>query len=272
MPMLPFVERAPNAEEMERLRLLLSTFQDGSGQLPANKQRKTSLPGFRDFERACAATFSGVAVESKFFVDVIFPLAAHPATYYGVDCKMRGELRKADRAGLITVELTNALADIWGLLGSKGITQANIEQKAQEAGPLVVEAIESIKKRGSAAYPNGPIVAEKSYYLVLLWNQAEGIYQLYQLPLALPVSDTIVWTCESRQRKKNGSGTATLTGKLGETVLYEWYGFSGGQAKYYPSTNTAIWTSDRFRLEPLAESVETGLVNKARAYFPDKWK
>ncbi len=269
---LPFVHRAPNELELERLRLLLSTYQDGSGMLPPKGKRTTSLPGFRDFERATAAVFGGVAVESKFFVDVIFALTQAPDTFYGVDCKMRGELRKAENAGLITVEVTNASAEIWSSLVNTGITQATLIDNATLAGPAVIEAIEFMKKRGSSSYVHGPIVADSSYYLVLLWDNTSGYYRLYQLPIALPLSEGIDWACEIRRANTTESATRTLIGRYKGNVLYEWYGFSGGQFKYYPQTRDALWTSDRFQLEPLNDRNDVGLVAKAKAYFPEKWK
>ena len=33
--------------------------------------------------------------------------------------------------------------------------------------------------------------------------------------------------------------------------LVEWYGLSGGQLKYYPRVEKAIWSSNVFQLEPL---------------------
>ncbi len=52
----PFIERPPTKSEFERLRLILSTYQDGTGM-----EAKGTLPGWRDFERAIEATFHGYA-------------------------------------------------------------------------------------------------------------------------------------------------------------------------------------------------------------------
>ncbi len=105
---LPFIDRPPNDYELELLRLLLSTYQDGSGMLKPNEKWETTLPGWRDFERTCATTFSGIAVENKSFVDVIFPLTFNPNTFYGIDCKMKQALDTADKMNKIYVEVTNA--------------------------------------------------------------------------------------------------------------------------------------------------------------------
>jgi hypothetical protein len=264
---LPFIDRSPTDREIEKLRLLLSTYQDGTGMI---QTAHLTLPGWRDFERACALTFNGKAVESKFFVDVIFPLTTNPKTFYGVDCKMRSELRFVDARGKIYVEVTNAARLLWSHLYTRGITEANYRTQPELAGHSLIEAVELLKKNGSLIYPEGPIITAKSYYLVLLWS-ASGFYQLYQLPLALPNPGNLKWTCHVSKRR-DGTDTTRLTGENSDGILYEWYGDSGGQFKFYPSTDDASWASKRFRLEPLGENIELGILAKAQAYFPDLWR
>lgn len=56
-------------------------------------------------------------------------------------------------------------------------------------------------------------------------------------------------------------------------ALIELYADSGGQLKYYPSVDKAIWQSDIFTLEPLADAEDGySIMNKAKAYFPEKWE
>ena len=59
----------PTASQIAKLRLILSAYQDGTGQLAA--PNGMTLPGWRDFERAVAAAFDGQAQESKYVFDVI---------------------------------------------------------------------------------------------------------------------------------------------------------------------------------------------------------
>lgn len=265
-----FVDRPPTDREVEKLRLLLSTYQDGTGMIQTGKGMHLTLPGWRDFERASALTFDGRAVESKFFVDVIFPLTTNPDTFYGIDCKMRSELRSVDAHGKIYVEVTNAARLFWSHLYTRGITEANYRTKPELAGNSLIEAVELLKKNSSLSYPEGPILTDKSYYLVLLWNNG-GVYQLFQLALALPNPGNLRWTCHVSKRR-DGTETTRLAGENSDGVLYEWYGDSGGQFKFYPLKETAIWSSKRFQLEALKENVELGIMAKAQAYFPDLWK
>jgi hypothetical protein len=262
-----FVDRSPTPSEIERLRLVLSTYQDGSGMIKTSLENFT-LPGWRDFERACALTFNGITVENKFFVDVIFPFVS-TSSFYGIDCKMKRELRTAESKGRIYVEVTNASKLLWSYLYSKGVTESNFRNEPELAGNSLVEAIEILKKSSSLAYPSGLIEIERSYYFVLLWN-TDGFYCLYQLPLALPLPQDLIWKCHVSKRS-DGTETTRLVGvSLGE-ILYEWYGESGGQFKYYPPVSSAVWVSERFQLEPLPDFLEHGLLAKARAYFPNLW-
>jgi len=68
---LAFVDRPPTPEEFERFRLILSTYQDGSGMLAMSDD--STWPGWRDFERTVAAAFGGVAQEDKSIFDVLVP-------------------------------------------------------------------------------------------------------------------------------------------------------------------------------------------------------
>ena len=83
----------PTPQHVEQLRLILSTFQDGSGQQALKPpQIDASLPGWRDFERATALAFSGHPQESKFIFDVLVSDSGIQNQYYGISCKMRSSL------------------------------------------------------------------------------------------------------------------------------------------------------------------------------------
>lgn len=56
---LPFVDRPPTTGEVEKIRLLLSAYQDGTGMLAAENGR--TLPGWRGFERSVAMALTGRA-------------------------------------------------------------------------------------------------------------------------------------------------------------------------------------------------------------------
>lgn len=66
---------AISPDEVERIRLLLSTYQDGTGQYSGGQE-----PGWRDFERVTALTFAGAAQESKSIFDVLVPVPLQAET------------------------------------------------------------------------------------------------------------------------------------------------------------------------------------------------
>lgn len=258
-----FADRPPTGREIERLRLLLSTYQDGTGML--RLKDGATRPGWRDFERAVALAFGGAAQESKAIFDVLLPVADAPPGKYGLSCKMRGELDKLQRTGRASIELSNSSKKFWGHLGAKGIDQSNYRESPAEVGAALLELVESWHQAVSLEQ-GGSVNLAKSSYLVLSWNSA-GNYQLHQFPLTLPDPANLRWYFPA------GRG-GTLGGRLaaddGSGVLFEWYGESGGQLKYYPLAVAATWESGVFQLEPLGE-IEYGIIKKAEAYFPQKW-
>lgn len=224
-----------------------------------------TLPGRRDFERAVALAFGGVAQESKAIFDVLLPMADAPHTKYGLSCKMRGELNKLQRTGRVSIELSNSAKKFWGHLGTKKIDQSNYGERPAAVGASLIELVESWHQAVSLGQ-GGSVNLAKSSYLVLSWNSA-GNYQLHQFPLTLPNPADLRWHFPAG---KGGRPGGRLAADDGSGVLFEWYGESGGQLKYYPPAAVATWASGVFQLEPLGE-IEYGIIKKAEAYFPRKW-
>ena len=112
--------KIPASSEIEKLRLLLSTFQDGTGQL-AQKKDVGTLPGWRDFERSVALAFGGEAQENK----AIFDILIHDGnTYRGISCKMRCELKHPR-----LFWNCRGTPHIWGCVLSKAPIALDIEVK-----------------------------------------------------------------------------------------------------------------------------------------------
>jgi hypothetical protein len=81
--------------------------------------------------------------------------------------------------------------------------------------------------------------------------------------LTLSNPSSLLWSFPTRNR---------IIGKDRNETIFEWYGESGGQLKYYPLAQSATWASSRFQLEPLSLKEETGIIAKAATYFPLLWK
>jgi hypothetical protein len=109
----------PTKGQIEKLRLILSTYQDGTGQLVFEPGK--SLPGWRDFERSVALAFDGLAQESKAIFDVLVPISQDPEMNFGISCKMRETLRTVESAGRVTAEVSNSSGKFWNALRANGI-------------------------------------------------------------------------------------------------------------------------------------------------------
>ncbi len=256
---VPFIERSPTEEEVELLRLTLSTFQDGSGMI--NLGNGETLPGWRDFERAIAWTFDGLALESKAIYDVLLSVPENPRLSYGISCKSRQELRLVDLDGRVTIELSNAAGEFWDMLRVLDIHEQNYAAHAERAGHALIQRVSEWHSAVDVRQ-GGVVITEQSVFLSLQYKRKNREYQLFQFPIQLPDPDQIEWSVFGRH----------LIGKLEGQVILEWYGLSGGQLKYYPHQDTAAWKSARFWLEPLPQDLEAGVRNKIRTYFPERWE
>ena len=257
------VDRPPARREVEKLRLILSTYQDGTGMLQI--KGGTTLPGWRDFERTVALAFNGEAQESKAIFDVLLPSEDRPGVKYGLSCKMRRELNKIERTGRVSLELSNSAGQFWARLRMRGINQSNYRDSPIEVGESLIEVVESWH-RAVSVEEGGTVDLAGSSHLVLSWNQT-GFYQLHQFPLTMPNPRRLNWYFPT---KKGGDEGRRLAGDDDSGTLFEWYGESGGQLKYYPLASGAVWASEKFQLEPLG-GIEYGVVKKAAAYFSEKW-
>ncbi|MGI4787404.1 MAG: hypothetical protein ACRYFS_00995 [Janthinobacterium lividum] len=262
-----FVGRNPSAQEIERLRLILSSYQDGTGMLSVSNGR--TLPGWRDFERAVALAFNGIGPENKAIFDVLLTDEVQPNAKYGLSCKMRKELERISRDGRVTIEMSNSSGQFWDQLALKAIFTTNYKEKPNEVGETVVNLVRQWHQ-SAALGQQSRLDLSRSSYLVLSWSNKEQ-YQLHQFSLTLPNPEELNWYFPM----KKIAGTETLgrhlNGDDADGRVFEWYGESGGQLKYYPKADSALWQSEIFYLEPLPDS-EHGILAKTATYFPELWQ
>lgn len=248
--------KTPTKNELEKLRLLLSTYQDGTGQLALSNGQ--TLPGWRDFERSVAQVFNGIAQESKSIFDVVVPITN--SNFYGISCKMRNTLKTAQKKGRVTIEVSNSSGKFWSALRAIGLSDYD-DQNAAKVGDSLIKQVESWYDQVSQEQ-KGTIQISRSFYLILQWDDKSEQYQLYQFPIYLPQASNLFWKVDRRR----------LIGANNSDILIEWYGYSGGQLKYYPLAENALWVSPLFKLEPLPQNnLGYGLLRKVNQYFPDLW-
>lgn len=253
--------------QVEQMRLLMSTYQDGTGQLRVKDS--STLPNWRDFERSVAVTFKGFAFENKGFLDVVIEgKEINENGKIGISCKMRNTLSGFISSRSINLELSNAYNKFWTELQRHKIHNiGHVRLVPEKAGKIIVDLYESWKY---SAAENLNINIGKSFYLTCLYDLKTKLYQLFALPFLLPDPSSLEW--ELRESKDGNENKGTLIAKKDDKLVIEWYAISGGQLKYYPSENDALWQSEQFELEPIG-NIENGygLIQKAKDYFPDKW-
>ena len=181
---------------------------------------------------------------------------------------MRRELDRLDRDGRVTIEISNSAGKFWDHLNLQGITQSNYKELPSDIGHALLNLIEQWYQ--SVSIDQGGLVdLSRSFYLVLSWNRKKW-YQLHQFNLKMPNPDEINWYFPTFNNE-SGALARRLIGNDGMGVLFEWYGESGGQLKYYPLAENALWSSERFQLEPLKQDAEYGILEKVALYFPELW-
>ncbi len=264
---VPLADRPPSQNEFERFRLIFSTYQDGTGMLAGPGGR--TLPGWRDFERSIALALGGIPSESKDIFDVRLADPSRTDVFFGGSCKMRRELSGIDRHGRATIELSNSAHKFWDHLNTKGIVQSNYKEHGPAVGAALLELV--TKWHLLASVDNGGNVdLTKSCYLTLSWTK-DGWYQLHQFSLELPNPKLLEWVFPTYRKNEELLVANHLKGSDADGGVFDWYGESGGQLKYYPQVSNAVWESHRFMLEQLPDDRQHGLLHKVESYFPSQW-
>lgn len=252
----PIKDRPLSASELERLRLILSTFRDGSGQIIL-KKTGASMPGFRDFERAVAVVCGGRGGEDKGIFDVVVPVSGRLP--YGISCKMSSSQPIAQ--GSSFMELSNSAAKFRSELERLGI---DWRVDPASAGPAVVDLVESWHRKVAAE-----VDLPSSRYLVLSHNKAWSDFQVLCYALDLHMADPrtqVRWEVEGRRQPTSLAGYISSGARRHR--LWQFYPNSGGQLKYYPPLSWAEWRSPVFQLEqPPVKS----LLERVEEYFPGRW-
>lgn len=269
-----FVTRPPAENEIEQIRLAMSTFCDGSGMIMQSDGG--TLPGWRDFERLLAAILGGFAPEGKDVFDIIVPSSDRKNVDYGISVKSKELSRRSAIAdleadGRVYMELANSPAKFFAALHAVGLNEDDFRNNRHEAkfGTTVLEVVEgwhfeSVKSHESR-FPGRTLDLEKSIHLVVSYSKPRPgelrEYQLHAFDLSFPKD--LTWSHKSEKCLR-----AEEPRLAGETLI-DWYALSGGQLKYYPRAQDARYESPRFTLEhiPRMQSVQ----EKAARYWPEEW-
>ncbi|GAA3332172.1 hypothetical protein GCM10017712_12600 [Curtobacterium citreum] len=248
-----FRDRPLDDVELEVLRLVLSSFRDGSGQVV--RPNGGTMPGFRDYERGLAAVLHASAPENKGVFDVIVPVDGDKS--FGISCKM-ATTPPAKHASSF-MELSNSAAQFRQALLAQ---QINWATEPGLAGPAIVRLVTGWH---DATADTHQLDLPASKYSVLAHNPSWTQFQLLCFPLDLQIANPVgevEWLHEG----------ASLNGYIDDGGrrhrLWQCYMNSGGQLKYYPLLRWADWVTEPFTLElpPVASPIL-----RARDYFNEVW-
>lgn len=127
----PYRDRPLNELELEVLRLVLSTFCDGTGQ--TIKGLPGTVPNSRDYERSLAAVLRARTSENKGVYDVVVDTRAGQ---FGISCMMVAKQSAAARCSFM--ELSNAAAAFRQHLLA---AQINWATEPGLAGPAIIDLV-----------------------------------------------------------------------------------------------------------------------------------
>jgi len=156
--------------------------------------------------------------------------------------------------------VSNSSGKFWDALQREGLDA--FESAPARAGDILLRLVEQWHNAVDISHC-GTVDTRKSFYLVLQWDEKTLTYRLFQYVLTLPDPVALSWSAQGRR----------LVGEDASGIIVEWYGYSGGQLKYYPPVEQAIWASETFTLEPLPRSDEEyGVLRRVREYYPELWE
>lgn len=270
---IAFINRQPTQNELDRWKLIMSTFNDGSGQ-ERDKSGGTRL-GWRDIERVVSVMLGGNGGEDKQLFDVVIQEHADPNKYYGVSVKSkelsrRSALEDLETNGRVYMELCNSPAKLWGPLKEKGINESDFSSRkhAKIIGEEVLKTVRSwetsFAEEFESSNPGKKFLLSDSIYLTISYNKSTSsdnrFYQIHSFDLEFPKD--IIWEYSSAKCLRG------YDPKNPSEAIFDWYGLSGGQLKYYPIARTAKYNSGVFKL---INTRVMSLEEKAGRYFPDEW-
>lgn len=271
---IPLVNRQPTEDEAKLIMLAMSTYRDGTGQ--EREKDGSTRPGWRDFERIFAEVLKGKAPENKDIFDVVVPAGPDTPKCYGVSLKSKqltrvSAIEDLEEDGRVHMELANSPAKFWEALFVKGMREADFTSMnhADEMGKTVLEVVEKWHDEAKLKYehenPGADLIVSESVYITVSYGKpVPGVgrhYQVHSFPLKFPRN--IRWEFIS-PRCLRGYDT-----RYENEVVFDWYGLSGGQLKYYPRASEAIYKTQPF---VLLKPENISILEKAETYWPEEFE
>jgi len=244
--------------EIEKIRLLLSTFRDGSGQ---RLKKAGYMPDYLAFERVTALVLNGDTNEDKGIFDVVVPRPG--GRPWGVSCKMTTDQTWKNQTWFM--ELSNSAKKLTDAQEDLGI---DWRKSPGKAGPNLIETVVSWHDAVRSDYD-----VDSSKYLLLTHDSNWRKFEIACFDIDVIVSDLagdIEWVAEggSASNPSSVAGYIERDGRDEPHRLWQWFARSGGQLKYYPPMGWEDWRTGPFELEdcPIKD-----LKSKVKEYWPGLW-
>lgn len=256
-----FLTRNATGSELTLLKKFLGSYRDGSGNL--REEDGSTRAEFRQIERCFAELLHGKTTENKAFYDfVVQSNEGGGIAVRGASIKTK-ELPKllnypTQQAAMRShMELSNSSAKDWVLCAERGLTEDMFRagQGAADFGQAILDRQRIERQASEGAYLNSIQGTNKSFveqdcvYISLLYSpmtDGERTYQVSSFHAALPPPAN--WSLEGRR----------LVGKdENNEVVYEWYGLSGAQFKYYPKIADRLHGTELFTLADYRPAIES---------------
>ena len=263
---MPFIDRNPTPSEELFIQALMSSFSDGSGW--ETDPDGTSRIGWRQIERMLSIFFSGRShIEDKDVFDLIVKYWSDPKKSVGISVKSKilGEKKQIFRENndpRLYMELSNSMAKFWQEINRKlSLDESCFRAKthAQQIGDCVLNLVSCwhIERKTALSDVGGNLDLPLSRFVSVSfsdWSAETGrSFQVHSFDLSFP---KVKW---------HYSSDKCLRGiDPNNNHLFDWYGLSGGQLKYYPDSNAALYQSKIIELKRLASN---DIVNQLEASF-----
>lgn len=245
---MPLIDRNSSKDEEHLLQLLLSFFSNGMGW--ENEANGTTRIGWRQIERVLSYFYSGAAhKEDKDVFDLVCGAWGNVSEKIGISVKSKelgGKSQIFSQNPVDTrlyLEISNSHAKFWDALRQNSIEEGDWGKKknASKIGQIILDLVRHWHNERIAADPS--INLERSRYLVVSYGSPSagaGLRKcaVHSFDLKLPDAD---WHYAS---KKCLRGVDKQTGEH----LWDWYGLSGGQLKFYPKAGDALFQTNQFDL------------------------
>lgn len=267
-----FLTRSPTPAELTLLKKYLASYRDGSGNL--REPDGSSRAEFRQIERCFAELLHGTTTENKAFYDFVIQsnegggIAVRGASIKSKELEnLNSYSSKTATTMRSHLELSNSSAKDWAICHERGLSEEIFRagQRAEEFGQAILDRQVIERQTSQTSYLNSIPGANKSFietdsvYISLLYSpmvNGERSYLVSSFHAVLPAPAS--WSFKGRRLiGKNEDGT----------VLYEWYGLSGGQLKYYPKISDRLHGTELFTLADYKPAIES-LRAKVDRMFP----